>query len=151
MTLILLLSSLLFNTPAVGFESTFAVEGQFVLFIENIEEETGFLRLALFSNEDSFLKEGAACYSATLEIEQQGNQTLTLPVFPVGKYSIAIFHDLNKDGKLNTNLWGIPTEPYAFSRTPNSKWKKPTFQNTHIVLGSATQEVRLQLKRWKQL
>ena len=32
-----------------------------------------------------------------------------------GLYAIRAFHDLNGDGKLNANPFGMPTEPYAFS------------------------------------
>ena len=34
---------------------------------------------------------------------------------PVGKYAIAIYQDLNKNGKLDKNWFGIPKEPYGFS------------------------------------
>ncbi len=34
---------------------------------------------------------------------------------PPGRYAIKAFHDLNGDGRMNTNPFGLPTEPYAFS------------------------------------
>jgi uncharacterized protein (DUF2141 family) len=36
-----------------------------------------------------------------------------------GKYSIAVIQDLNENRKLDTNVLGIPKEPYGFS----GKWK----------------------------
>ena len=32
-----------------------------------------------------------------------------------GNYAIAVFHDLNGNGKLDRNLIGLPSEPYGFS------------------------------------
>lgn len=126
-------------------------EGQFILFINNIEEGDGLIQVALFNNEDTFLRDGKECYALSLEVEVSGEKIVTLPNFPTGDYAIAVFHDLNQDGELNTNFWGIPTEPYAFSRTPESKWKKPTFQGTYVRLDSSRKEVRMELKRWKNL
>ncbi len=125
--------------------------GQFVLHIENIEQQKGLIRVALFSSEDAFLKDELASYVESVAVKGKGNQTFSLPDLPVGQYSIAIYHDLNQDGELNTNLWGIPTEPYAFSRTPENKWKRPTFGSTWVPLSSGRNEIRMELKRWKHL
>jgi len=125
--------------------------GQFVLHIENIEAQKGLIQVALFSSEDSFLKDELACYAESIAVKRSGKQVFSLPDLPLGQYSIAIFHDLNRDGKLNTNLWGIPIEPYAFSRTPENKWKKPTFDNTWVSLSAGRNEIHMQLKRWKHL
>jgi uncharacterized protein (DUF2141 family) len=40
---------------------------------------------------------------------------ITFAPLKPGTYAIKAFHDLNGDGKMNTNPFGIPTEPYAFS------------------------------------
>ena len=34
---------------------------------------------------------------------------------PVGTYAIRMFHDVDGNGEMNMNVFGIPTEPYAFS------------------------------------
>ncbi len=41
--------------------------------------------------------------------------TITFSGLKPGLYAIKAFHDLNGDGQLNTNPFGMPTEPYAFS------------------------------------
>jgi uncharacterized protein (DUF2141 family) len=41
--------------------------------------------------------------------------TTVFPGLKPGRYAIKAFHDLNGDGKLNTNPFGAPTEPFAFS------------------------------------
>ena len=37
-----------------------------------------------------------------------------------GRYAIKAFHDVNGDGKLDTNPFGAPTEPYAFSNNAHA-------------------------------
>ena len=45
---------------------------------------------------------------------------------PIGTYAVAVIHDANNDGKLNTTF-GIPTEGFAFSRNPAMKMRAPRF------------------------
>ncbi|CAM3853195.1 DUF2141 domain-containing protein [Litorimonas haliclonae] len=54
---------------------------------------------------------------------------------PVGTYAIRMFHDVNGDGEMNTNVFGIPTEPYAFSNNAAgtmgpAPWSKAKFEVT---------------------
>jgi uncharacterized protein (DUF2141 family) len=51
---------------------------------------------------------------------------------PPGRYGIKMFHDVNGDGKMNTNPFGIPNEPYAFSNNAKgsmgpAKWDVAAF------------------------
>ena len=41
--------------------------------------------------------------------------TATFDGLKPGTYAVRAFHDVNGDGRLNTNPFGMPTEPYAFS------------------------------------
>ena len=34
---------------------------------------------------------------------------------PAGDYAVKAFHDVNGDGEMNANPFGMPTEPFAFS------------------------------------
>lgn len=60
-----------------------------------------------------------------------------------GRYAVKMFHDVNGDGKMNTNPFGIPTEPVAFSndapmRFGPAKWADAVFEvkpgaNVHTI------------------
>ena len=45
---------------------------------------------------------------------------------PAGVYGLAVFHDRNGNQILDRNLFGIPTEPYDFSRNYIG-FKAPSF------------------------
>ncbi len=61
-----------------------------------------------------------------------------------GRYAIKAFHDINGDGKMNANPFGIPTEPFAFSNNAvgnmgPAKWADASFEvkagaNTHSIV-----------------
>lgn len=46
---------------------------------------------------------------------------------PSGDYAVAAFHDEDRDGDLDTNLLGIPTEGYGFSNNARGMFGPPDF------------------------
>jgi uncharacterized protein (DUF2141 family) len=60
-----------------------------------------------------------------------------------GRYAIKAFHDVNGDGKMNSNPFGIPTEPFAFSNNAvanmsPARWAAASFEvkagaNAHAI------------------
>ena len=50
-----------------------------------------------------------------------------------GTYSIAVFHDVNGNGKLDRNFIGLPNEPYGFSNDVGRRGP-PSFDAARIVV-----------------
>ena len=46
---------------------------------------------------------------------------------PPGTYAMAVVHDENMNGKLDTGLLGIPTEGYGFSNDAKALFSAPSF------------------------
>lgn len=44
-----------------------------------------------------------------------GQRTASFTGLEPGEYGIKAFHDVNGDGQMNHNPFGMPTEPFAFS------------------------------------
>jgi uncharacterized protein (DUF2141 family) len=47
---------------------------------------------------------------------------------PPGRYALAVIHDENMNGKLDTNRFGVPTEGYGFSNDARAFLSAPTFR-----------------------
>jgi uncharacterized protein (DUF2141 family) len=63
---------------------------------------------------------------------------------PNGEYAIAIFQDLNQNGKLEKNFIGKPTEPYAFSNNVKPVFSAPTFEDCKFRFsGSETIKINI--------
>lgn len=73
----------------------------------------GAIMVALFDSEAAY-DGGAPARSARLDVSA-GQLTVTFEGLPAGDYAMRAFHDLNGDGRMNANPFGMPTEPYAFS------------------------------------
>lgn len=52
---------------------------------------------------------------------------LILKGLPKGKYAVQLFHDENKNGKMDFNFLGIPKEGYGFSNDARGFMSEPAF------------------------
>ena len=89
-----------------------------------------------------FLKQCAHSASAPA---QAGETTVLVRGVPPGTWAVVAYQDENTNGELDTNLLGIPKEPYGFSRDARSKFGPPGFDDAAIEVGEAptTATVRL--------
>ena len=55
-----------------------------------------------------------------------------------GKYAISAFFDANGNGKLDSNVAGIPTEKYGFSRDSTGNFGPPGFDAAAVDLQADT-------------
>jgi len=94
--------------------------------IDGIKNLGGNLMIAIFDDETSFKNKENPVFDKIVMV----NDTLMEYVFtkiPIGEYAVAIYHDANSDGQLNTKKLGIPVEGVGFSGNHSSKLKKPKF------------------------
>jgi uncharacterized protein (DUF2141 family) len=62
-----------------------------------------------------------------------------------GSYAVSLFHDENRNGKLDTFV-GIPREGFGFSRNPVVRFGPPSFAQVRVELASglARHTIRMQ-------
>src|SRR5574341_57520 len=87
--------------------------GTLILKITGLQSQKGQVKIAVFNSSETWLGDHPA-YNATIAVDGQA-VTWRLNDIPYGDYGIAVFHDENKNGKMDKNLLGIPLEPYGFS------------------------------------
>ena len=93
----------------------------------------GDVRIGIF-NEKGFLDNTKVI---TGKIVKVSSSTININFdLPDGTYAVAVIHDIDKNGKLSTNMFGYPTEPYAFSRNAKGNFGPPTFKDASIQLNS---------------
>ena len=73
---------------------------------------TGSVMVALFDSESAY-SSGRPIASA--RVSASGPVVAVFENLPAGDYAMKAFHDVDGDGEMNTNPFGMPTEPYAFS------------------------------------
>jgi uncharacterized protein (DUF2141 family) len=55
---------------------------------------------------------------------------------PAGVYAVSVAHDANDNGKVDTNLFGVPTEAWGTSRDVVPLLRAPTFDESKVTLSS---------------
>lgn len=63
-----------------------------------------------------------------------------------GVYAVALFHDENANGHLDTNALGIPTEGYGFSNNPTLYFGPPDLGRVRFTLHPGGNAVEVRMK-----
>ena len=114
-----------------------------------LKSSQGAVMVAIYNSEAAYENSGTASAAATrtakLEIKD-GAAVTTLEGIPPGQYAIKAFHDLNGDAKLNTNLFGIPTEPVAFSNDAPVHMHAPSWKETVFVVHEGDNTISIHIE-----
>ena len=105
-------------------------------------ERGGTVMVALFDS--------AQAYAARQPISAQmvpvsGSVTrVTFEGLAPGDYAMTSFHDLDGDGQMDTNPFGMPTEPYAFSNNAVGNMGPASWDRARFDLaGPTVQSIRI--------
>lgn len=101
--------------------------------IKGIASEKGNLYVALFRQKDEFPVFGKQYLGKIVPVTSK-KMSYAFDNLSEGKYAIAIYHDANKNGKLDKNYLGIPTEAYGFSNNARRSFSAPSFEEAEINL-----------------
>jgi uncharacterized protein (DUF2141 family) len=109
--------------------------------VQNFATQGGTVYLALYDSADAFPQAGKNIAGQFMPVGD-GIVTASFLNLKPGRYAISVFHDENGNGKLDTNLLGVPTERVGFSRDAKGSFGPPNFDaaaidvstNTNIVI-----------------
>jgi uncharacterized protein (DUF2141 family) len=116
-------------TPAVGgYTLTVSVAG--------IRSARGTIRAQLMKADlaSGTAKGVGGSYVAAVE----GSTTISFSNLTDGDYAVQLFHDEDGDGQMKTNLFGIPSEGYAFSNAARAGFGPPKFSDMKVVVHANT-------------
>ena len=80
--------------------------------------------------------------SAPLEAGQCRVEVLRSPINPcgliqiAGEYAVKLYHDVNGDGEMNTNPFGMPVEPFAFSNDAKGRFGPAKWDAAKFTVGA---------------
>lgn len=70
----------------------------------------------------------------------------TVPNLQAGEYAVAVYADMNGNGKLDANFIGIPKEPVGVSRDAKAKFGPPKFADAAFKVGDSLVTMPIELK-----
>jgi uncharacterized protein (DUF2141 family) len=74
-----------------------------------------------------------------------GASTCAFDPIPAGTYAVACIHDENKNGKLDTGLFGIPTEGTVVSNHAKGFMGAPSFKDASFAFAGTAKELALRM------
>ena len=97
------------------------------------------LYVALFDSAQNY--DSNKTLAAQIVQMNNGTARLSFPGLAPGRYALRVFADENGNGKLDTNLMGMPTERYGFSNDAKGNRAAPGFDAAALQVDANVQTV----------
>jgi uncharacterized protein (DUF2141 family) len=123
-----------------------ASSGRLTVEIDGLKNRNGQICLSLFSQSEGFPGKSDRAVAVQCIQASEASLGVTFENLIPGNYAVALFHDANSDGKLNTGLFGIPKEGFGFSRNPRIRTRAPRFDEAALALSTQTNKIQIQVK-----
>jgi len=101
--------------------------------VSGIQPPKGEIMIGLFKNQSGFPNIAKRFKGVHLDIHGKSISYVFRHI-PKGTYAVAVVHDQNRNGKLDSNLFGIPKEGYGFSNNVHHALRAATFNEAHFTL-----------------
>ena len=101
--------------------------------VKSIPNEKGNIFIGLFRPKDEFPIFGKQYIGKIISVSGK-KMSYSFNDLSEQRYAVSVFHDENKNGKLDKNIFGAPTEAYGFSNNARETFSAPSFESAKIVL-----------------
>jgi len=121
------------------------VARELVVTVQNIKYNRGKIYMAVYNRKEGFLEVKNAVATNVTKVNSN-KVVIRFKNLKPGYYAIATYHDKNNDGKMNTNMFGVPTEYYGFSRDARARFSAPSFEDARIHFKGGNMRTVINLK-----
>ena len=112
--------------------------------VHDVRAQTGTLRVAVVDSSAGW--DGKVAPVQAQQARPSGDSArFVFKGLPAGRYAVLLTHDENDNGKLDTNLVGMPVEGYGFSNNPQVM-RKPTFDEAAVDLAATGAAIDISLR-----
>ena len=112
------------------------------LTVDNIRSAQGTLMIAIYADPADYRKKALRALRLPA---QSPSTTVRIPDLSPGNYAITMYQDRNDNAKLDSNLLGIPSEPYGFSGNPGNLMSPATWEQARFAFGPDAPRVVVKL------
>lgn len=108
-----------------------------------IRTPSGAIMAGLYDSEASFAG-GQPLQGVRIDVTG-GDATTVLSGLAPGRYAIKAYHDVDGDGRMGTNPFGLPTEPYAASNNARGEMGPPAWADAvfEVTAGGTAQTITI--------
>jgi uncharacterized protein (DUF2141 family) len=114
--------------------ATKSARGQVFIEILGLRSAKGQLLGAIFHGEKGFPNEARyAIARGALKLTDK-RAAMQFDNLPPGQFAFAVVHDENANNKMETGMFGIPTEGYGMSRDAKANFGPPSYSDAKLTL-----------------
>ncbi|HOY33024.1 MAG TPA: DUF2141 domain-containing protein [Bacteroidales bacterium] len=125
-----------------------SLHGNLSVFIKNINKIIGTINVAVFNSYASFINNGPVFRGAILPVTA-ASMLVPFDSVPKGIYTVAVFHDEDKNGLLNKNQLNIPLEGYGFSNNVATNLGPPNYSQTKFIYTGKNKTITIYMTYFK--
>ena len=125
----------LFLAAALTFQPA---EANVVEITFDVGVQQGAVMVALFDSEAAY--DGDRQLRGVMVNVAGGEHVARFEGLPPGDYALKTFHDVNGDGRMNTNPFGMPAEPYAVSNNAVGNMGPASWQRARFTVSGETRQ-----------
>ncbi len=139
----LLLVLLLFAAKPASADADATGTGSLDITVTGVPSPRGTVHVAVYASPPEWLKHPR--YDIVVDVHT-AQVTVHIDDIPPGRYSVASFHDANRNDEADRNLLGIPTEAYGFSRDAKVWFGPPRWRDACFNVVPGPNHVYVHLK-----
>jgi uncharacterized protein (DUF2141 family) len=120
--------------------------GEIDLQVLGAKSDKGVLRILIFDSKNGYPDQvELAVRSFSLPLSGRKCK-IKISNLKHGKYAIAVFHDEDENGSINTNPFGFPIEKYGFSNNAKAYFGPPDYEKTVFELKDDPRSIVINLR-----
>ncbi len=120
--------------------------GTLEITLDNVASDDGQILVQVLRGEAEFKGETPATMSI-MQRASAGTMRFQANGLPPGEYAVRVMHDKNENGELDSNLVGMPREPWAMSNNARGNFGPPKWADVKFEVDDGTAQQTMQLNR----
>jgi uncharacterized protein (DUF2141 family) len=113
--------------------------------VANIDRKGGMLHVALY-DETRWPNDDAEPVAQAIVEAVAPETTVVLKDVAPGTYGVKTYQDVNRNDKFDQGLFGLPLEPFGFSRDARPRLSEPGFRRTKFELRDGDNVIAIHLQ-----
>lgn len=132
---------------ASGFSQTSAEInnfGKLEILITGFSNNEGDCWFALDNSKEVYEHKDSVWIGKILPIKNK-QVTVVIDTLLFGEYAVRVFHDENKNGEIDTNILGIPTEDYGYSNDASGWFGPPSWDKAKFIFNVPEMTIKIEV------
>jgi uncharacterized protein (DUF2141 family) len=127
-----------------------AVAATLTVDVRGLRNDRGEVGFALFRTAEGYPQETVrAVRTATVAAAKRTGVLVVFSDLAPGPWALAVLHDENANGRLDTNLLGVPVEGIGASSDATRRLGEPRFEDARFELGAEDVKVEVVLRYYR--